>query len=104
MVKVDVGKAISTIFGYVVDAIMGPSIAAVLDKFIIERPSELLVAFIYLLGFALSGFRMWTSVKNRKIEFLEKMVLRKEKKDGAEMEGGIIDSNSVGMTEWVSKI
>lgn len=95
---------IKRLLTYVGDAAIGPSISALLEKFVIANPSEQLVAFIYFLGFSLSAFRIWLSVKHRKLEFLETMVYRKQKKDGEEMEGGIIDSNSVGMTEWVSKI
>lgn len=89
---------------YFTDALLGPGIAALLDKFVIENPSEKLVAFIYFLGFGLSAFKLWTSVKHRKLDFLEKMVYREQKKDGEEMKGGIVDSNSVGMAEWISKI
>src|SRR3990167_10825869 len=82
---------------YFLDAALGPSIAAVLERFVIQNPSEPLVAFIYLLGFGLSAIKLWVSVKHRKLEFLEKMVYREQKKDGEEIKGGIIDSNSVGM-------
>ena len=89
---------------YISDVILGPGLAALLDKFVISNPSERLVAFIYFLGFSLSAFKLWTSIKHRKLEFLEKMVYREQKKDGEEMRGGIIDSNSVGMAEWISKV
>lgn len=90
--------------GYFLDATLGPAIAAILERFVIQNPSELLVAFVYFLGFGLSAFKLWASVKHRKLDFLEKMVYREQKKNGEEIKGGIVDSNSVGMTEWVSKI
>lgn len=89
---------------YFVDAALGPGIAAILDKFVINNPSQELVAFVYFLGFSLSAFKLWTAVKQRKLEFLEKMVYREQTKNGEELKGGIVDSNSVGMAEWVSKI
>lgn len=89
---------------FLAEAAVGPSISALLERFVIQNPSELLVGFIYLLGFLLSAFKLWLSIKHRKIDFLEKMVYRKQKKNGEELEGGIIDENSVGVTEWVSKI
>lgn len=89
---------------YISDILSGPLISAILTRFVIQNSSEWLTAFIYFLGFCLSGLRLWLSIKQRKIEFLEKMVYRKQKKGDEEMEGGIIDSNSVGITEWVSKI
>lgn len=89
---------------YFLDAVLGPSIAAILERFIIQNPSEQLVAFIYFLGFGLSAFKLWVSVKHRKLEFLEKMVYREQKKDGEELKGGIVDLNSAKVTEWVSKI
>ena len=95
---------VSEIAGYVFDSIIGPSISAFLDKLVLRGASEHLIAFVYFLGFSLSVFRIWQSVKTRKIRFLERMVYRKQKKNGEELEGGIVDSNSVGMAEWVSKI
>ncbi len=89
---------------YFLDAALGPGIAAILERFVIQNPSEQLVAFIYFLGFGLSAFKLWTSVKHRKLDFLEKMVYREQKKNGEEIKGGIVDSNSVGVAEWVSKI
>ena len=89
---------------YFTDALLGPGIAAVLERFVVINPTQELVAFIYFLGFGLSAFKLWTSVKHRKLEFLEKMVYREQKNNGEEIRGGIIDSNSVGMAEWVSKI
>lgn len=89
---------------YFLDIISGPFISAVLTNFALKNPSEWLTGFIYFLGFYLSGLKLWLSVKHRKLEFLEKMVYRKQKKGDEELEGGIIDSNSVGITEWVSKI
>lgn len=89
---------------YLADTLLGPGIAAVLDRFVVRSPSEWLVAFIYFLGFGLSAFKLWTSVKMRKMEFLEKMVYREQNKNGEELKGVIVDSNSVGMAEWVSKI
>lgn len=97
-------KYLTKFRNYFVDALLGPGIAAVLDKFVIKEPSEGLVAFIYFLGFGLSAFKLWASVKHRKLDFLEKMVYREQKKNGEEMKGGIIDSNSVGMAEWVANI
>ena len=89
---------------YIVDLISGPTVSAILTNYAIKDPSEYLTGFIYLLGFALSALKLSISVKQRKIEFLEKMVYRKQDKDGEKLEGGIVDSNSVGMAEWVSKI
>lgn len=89
---------------YFIDAALGPGIAAILDRFVIQNPSEQLVAFIYFLGFGLSAIKLWVSVKHRKLDFLEKMVYREQKKGNEEIKGGIVDSNSVGVTEWVSKI
>ena len=89
---------------YFLDAALGPGISAILERFVIQNPSEQLVAFIYFLGFSLSAFKLWVSVKHRKLDFLEKMVYREQRKDGEEMKGGIVDSNSVGVTEWVSKL
>lgn len=101
---IDWMAALEEFIWFVGDSAVGPSIAALLDKFVVKNPSEGLVAFIYLLGFSLSAIRVIISLKQRKIRFLEKMVYRKQKKGGEELEGGIIDSNSVGMAEWVSKI
>lgn len=89
---------------YFLDVALGPGIAAILERFVIQDPSEQLVAFIYFLGFSLSAFKLWVSVKHRKLDFLEKMVYREQKKNGEEMKGGIVDSNSVGVTEWISRI
>lgn len=97
-------KYLSKAKDYFIDAALGPGIAAILERFVIQNPSEQLVAFIYFLGFGLSAFKLWISVKHRKLDFLEKMVYREQKKDGEEIKGGIVDSNSVGVTEWVSKI
>lgn len=89
---------------YLLDIISGPFISAILTIFALKNPTEFLTGFIYFLGFCLSGLRLWLSVKHRKVEFLEKMVYRKQREGDHEMEGGVIDSNSVGMAEWVSKI
>lgn len=97
-------KYLTKFRNYFIDALLGPGIAALLNKFVIEKPSEGLVAFVYFLGFGLSAFKLWTSVKHRKLDFLEKMVYREQKGKSEEMKGGIVDSNSVGMAEWVSKI
>jgi len=91
---------------YIVDFAVGPSVSAILERFVIVNPSEYLVGFIYLLGFSLSAFRIWQVVglRKKKIDFLEKMVFRKQKKNGEEMEGGIIDANSVKMAEALAKL
>lgn len=102
--KKEENKIDNSYIKFLAEAVVGPSISALLERFVIQNPSELLVGFIYFLGFSLSAFKLWLSIKHRKIDFLEKMVYRKQKKNGEELEGGIIDSNSVGMTEWVSKI
>jgi len=64
-----------------VDIISGPFISAILTNLVIRNPSEWLTGFIYFLGFFLSGLKLWLSVKNKKLEFLEKMVYRKQKKE-----------------------
>lgn len=97
-------EQISKVLHYILDLISGPFISAILVNYAIKEPSEYLTAFIYLLGFLLSGYRLMISAKNRKIDFLEKMVVRKEGEGKNKVERGIIDQNSVGMTEWVSKI
>ena len=89
---------------YIGDFVVGPSISAVLNRVVISNPSEYLVAFIYLLGFSLSAFKIWQSVKTRKVRFLERMVYRKQKKNGEELEGGIIDENSVKMADALTRL
>lgn len=92
------------LIGYLSDLASGPILSAALTNFVLKDPSEILIGFIYLLGFGLSAMRLWLSVRARKLEFLEKMVYRKQKKGDEELDGGIVDENSVRMTELVSKI
>lgn len=105
MVKTEKQKNIlSKGLAYFGDLVVGPSISALLDKFVISNPSEYLVGFIYLLGFSLSAFKVWQSVKVEKVRFLEKMVYRKQKKNGEGLEGGIIDENSVKMADALTRL
>lgn len=92
------------ILTYIIDALTGPSISAFLITFTLDKPSELLTGFIYLLGFGFSGLKVWLSfrVRERKMRLMEKIVYREQDGQG-KLKGGIIDSNTVGVAEWVSK-
>lgn len=89
---------------YIIDALTGPSISAFLITFTLDKPSELLTGFIYFLGFGFSGLKVWLTyrVRERKMRLMEKVVYREQDGQG-KIKGGIIDSNTVGVAEWVSR-